>query len=78
MHEALQFLVQSEQLRHFSVSKCIFSHEKRLRKLSRVPTGQMVLQYVRPLRHANTASTMSVTTAMTVTTVMLGTAVSTW
>jgi hypothetical protein len=44
MHAALQFLAQSEQLWHFSVSMLIFRSEKRDRKESTVPTGQTVLQ----------------------------------
>ena len=44
MQAALQFFVHFEQLRHFVSSKRIFIHEKRARKLSSVPTGQMVLQ----------------------------------
>jgi hypothetical protein len=44
MHEALQFLEQSEQLRHFSTLKYTRMREKRESMPSKVPTGQMVLQ----------------------------------
>ena len=64
MHAALQFFEHREQLRHFSLSKVTFSSEKRARNDSAVPTGQMVLQYVRPLRHASTASMTSMAMAM--------------
>ena len=64
MHEALQFLVHSEQFLHLSSSKRIFSHENLAKMLSKVPTGQMVLHQVRPFLHASTASSTSVTAAM--------------
>ena len=38
---------------------------KREKKLSVVPTGQMVLQYVRPFFQARMTTTMSVTMATT-------------
>ena len=64
MQAALQFFEHKEQLRHLSLSNCIFIHEYRDRKLSVVPTGQMVLQYVRPLRQASMKSMISVTAAI--------------
>jgi hypothetical protein len=60
----LQFFEQSEQFLHFSVSKWTFSSEYRLMNESIVPTGHMVLHQVRPLRHANTISTMRVMAAI--------------
>jgi hypothetical protein len=51
------------QLIHFSVSITGFRSEKRDNAPKTVPTGQMVLQYVRPLRHARTATTMNVMAA---------------
>ena len=65
MAEALQFFVHRPQLTHFEPSMRTFSHEKRARKLSIVPTGHIVLQYVLPPRQASTAMTTSVSEATT-------------
>ena len=65
MAEALQFLEQRPHLMHLSSSILIFSHEKRAKKLSIVPTGQIVLQYVRPPFQARMMITTSVTAAIT-------------
>ena len=64
MQAALQFLEQSEQFLHLSVSKWILNHENRAKKLKMVPTGQMVLQYVLPPRQANTTRITKVTAAI--------------
>ena len=64
MHAALQFLEQREQFLHFFSSKRIFRKENRAKNESIVPTGQMVLQYVRPPRQARINSTTSVADAM--------------
>ena len=64
MQAALQFLEQSEQFLHLSSLKWIFRNEKRAKKLSMVPTGQMVLQYVLPPRQANITRITKVTAAM--------------
>ena len=55
MHADLQLRSQRRHPVHLLVSRRIFSHEKRDRMPSRVPTGHTVLQYVRPPRHAMTA-----------------------
>ncbi len=47
----------------FSVSMTGRNMAKREKKLSVVPTGQMVLQYVRPFFQARMTTTTSVTTA---------------
>ena len=65
MQAALQFFEHIEQFLHFSASKRTFSHEKRAKNDRIVPTGQIVLQYVRPPRQASTTSTTSVTKAIT-------------
>ena len=54
---------QSPQALHFEVSMVGFSSEKRDRKPRTVPTGQTVLQYVRPLRHARMPRIISVADA---------------
>ena len=64
MQAALQFLEQSEQFLHLSSLKWIFRNENRAKKLSMVPTGQMVLQYVLPPRQANTTRITKVTAAI--------------
>ena len=64
MQAALQFLEQSEQFLHLSSLKWIFRNENLAKKLSMVPTGQMVLQYVLPPRQANITRTTKVTAAM--------------
>jgi hypothetical protein len=64
MQAALQLRAHSPQLLHLVVSITGFSIEKRERVPSSVPTGQMVLQYVRPLRHASVPVMMSVAAAM--------------
>ena len=64
IHEDLQFLEQIPHFIHFSVSICILNHEKREKKLKKVPIGQMLLQYVRPLRHDRMTITTKVTDAI--------------
>jgi hypothetical protein len=78
MHADLQFFEHIEQFLHLLSLNCIFRNEKRLMKLSTVPTGQMVLQYVRPLRQANTIRIINITIAKVITTPVLGSPVSTW
>jgi hypothetical protein len=63
MHDALHLRAQSLQLIHFSVSITGFKSEKRDNKPRTVPTGHIVLQYVRPLRQAKMAMMIKVTTA---------------
>ena len=53
MQAALQFLEHCLQFTHFEVSITGLNHEKRAMKPSTVPTGQIVLQYVRPFFQAN-------------------------
>ena len=50
---------------HLSASIIGLNMAKRERKLSVVPTGQMLLQYVRPPLKDSATSTTSVTTATT-------------
>lgn len=64
MHAALQFLSQAWQLLHFPVSIIGRKIAKREKKLRIVPTGQMVLQYVLPLRAAKMKMIMNVTAAI--------------
>ena len=64
MQEALQLRWQRVQLLHFVVSMVMRNSENRDNKPSSVPTGQMVLQYVRPLRHANMTIIISVRIAV--------------
>ena len=44
MQAALQFFEHFEQFLHLSASKRTFSHEKRAKNDSAVPTGHTVLQ----------------------------------
>ena len=60
MHDALQPRPHLPQFMHLLSSICKRNIEKRLKKLSNVPTGQMVLQYSRPHIHAQTHMIMSV------------------
>ena len=64
MQEALQLRSHLRQLMHLSVSITGLSHEKRARKLRKVPTGHIVLHQVRPFLHASTAISTSITAAM--------------
>ena len=64
MHDALQPREHSPQLLHLEVSMVGFSSEKRDSMPRIVPTGQMVLQYVLPPRHANIPITNNVTAAI--------------
>ena len=64
MHDALQLLAHEPQLRHLSVSIRIFIMENRDIAPSSVPTGHIVLQYVRPLRHASVTTVSNVAMAM--------------
>ena len=63
MHEALQFREQSVQPLHLEVSITSLKTEYRAKNPSTVPTGQTVLQYVLPLRHARTPRIASVRAA---------------
>ena len=65
MQEALQALPQRPQLMHLEVSMVWRKSEKRLTRLSVVPTGQMVLQYSRPHSQAQQKITTSVTRPVT-------------
>ena len=67
MQAALHLREQSPHELHFVVSITGLNIEKREMNPSTVPTGQMVLQYVRPFLHAKMASATSVTTAMIIT-----------
>ena len=53
MQAALQLRAQRPHPLHLLVSMTGFSHENRDTNPKMVPTGQMVLHQVRPLRHAN-------------------------
>ena len=65
MHEALHLLPQRLQAVHLLSSMVRRNSEKRLKMLSRLPTGQMVLQYARPRVHArNTSSTKVIPAVM--------------
>ena len=64
MQEALQRFSQVLQSLHFSVSITGRNIAQREKKLSSVPTGQMVLHQVRPFLQARKAITTSVTAAM--------------
>ena len=64
MQAALQRREHRLQCLHFPASSTGRSNEKREKKPNTVPTGQMVLQYVRPLRYANIANRTNITTAM--------------
>ena len=64
MQEALHLRVQRLHSLHFSASITGLKSEKREKNPSTVPTGQMVLQYVLPLRHARITTAMSVTAAI--------------
>ena len=65
MHEALQRLPQRLQATHLLSSIVRRKSEKRLKMLSRLPTGQMVLQYARPRVHARKKIRTRVTAAVT-------------
>ena len=65
MHAALQLRAHKPQPLHLLVSITGFSKEKREKNPNTVPTGQIVLQYVRPLRQASTARITNVRTAIT-------------
>ena len=60
MHCALHFRSHTLHFTHLSVSIIGLNAAKRARKLSAVPTGQMLLQYVRPPRNAKATTTTSV------------------
>ena len=63
MQAALQLNSHDLHFLHFSVSIIGRNIAKREKKLSVVPTGQMVLQYVRPFFQARMTTTTRVTTA---------------
>ena len=64
MHWALHFLSQLWQRTHWLSSIIGRNMEKRERKLSVVPTGQMELQYVRPPLKERATMTTSVPMAI--------------
>ena len=63
IHDALHFLAHRLQLLHFVVSIIGRKRAKREKKPNTVPTGQMVLQYVRPPNHDIIATTTNETAA---------------
>ena len=63
MQEALQLCSHCLQPLHTFASIIGRNIAKREKKLSVVPTGQMVLQYVRPFRQARMTTTTRVTAA---------------
>ena len=65
IHADLQLRAHLLHDMHLSVSITGANTDQRDNRPRSVPTGQIVLQYVRPLRHASTASTTTVTTATT-------------
>lgn len=64
MHEALHRVAHTPQWVHFAGSIRIFHQEKRLINPKNVPTGQMVLQYVRPCFQARYPTPSKVSRAM--------------
>lgn len=60
---ALQLRAHKPHPLHFSTSITGLKKEKRVTNPKTVPTGQIVLQYVRPLRQANRKRTTNVTSA---------------
>ena len=64
MHRALHWCSQALQCLHFSVSIIGLKAEKRERKESVVPTGQMLLQYVLPPLKDSATMMTSVTAAI--------------
>lgn len=64
MHAALQCRAHSPQLLHLETSITGLKREYLAMVPRNVPTGQIVLQYVRPFRHANKTNTPNVIKAM--------------
>jgi hypothetical protein len=71
MHAALQLRAHSPQPLHLSVLIIGLSNENLEMNPNTVPTGQIVLQYVRPPLHANTTMAMRLTTATIITGMLL-------
>ena len=67
MQDALQFKPHKPHSLHLEGSITGRNRAKREKKLSVVPTGQMLLQYSRPVNHASRPTASKVTPATIIT-----------